>query len=99
MNTVEGAIVMSALTVVVGGLLAGFGTMATASATQSLARDVARAEAMGADGQALAHAKDPNAVVDISPTVHAGVNSVTVRVTAPAPLFDVHAEAVVVAEP
>ena len=93
MNTVEGAIVMSALTVVVGGLLAGFGTMATASATQSLARDVARAEAMGADGQALAHAKDPDAVV------HAGVNSVTVRVTAPAPLFDVHAEAVVVAEP
>ena len=61
MNTVEGAIVMSALTVVVGGLLAGFGTMATASATQSLARDVARAEAMGADGQALAHAKDPGA--------------------------------------
>jgi len=54
---------------------------------------------MGADGQALAHAKDPDAVVDISPTVHAGVNSVTVRVTAPAPLFDVHAEAVVVAEP
>ena len=43
MNTVEGAIVLSAITLVAGGSAAGMVTMSQAATAQSLARTVARA--------------------------------------------------------
>ena len=47
MNTVEGAIVLTAMTLVAGGAATGLITMSQAAAAQSLARTVARAEARG----------------------------------------------------
>ena len=47
MNTVEGAIVLSAMTLVAAGAVSGFVTLAEHSTAQALARDAARAGALG----------------------------------------------------
>lgn len=99
MNTVEGAVVFASLAVTTGVLLAGFGTVSAHSAAQSIARDAARSQALGADGRALALARFPEATVSVNPVVVAGQQAVTVSVELPAPLFDVTATATVLAEP
>lgn len=99
MNTIEGAMVITAITAVAGTSVAGFVTMAQSEAVHALARDVARAEALGEDGRALAGRVAPEATVDIRRSAETGLPTITVSVSSPGALLDVHAEASVVAEP
>lgn len=99
MNTVEGAMVFTALAATVGLLLAGFSTVASRSAAESLARDVARVEALGGDGRAVAGQREPEAQVSIAPLTVAGQDAVSVEVRRPAALFDVTASATIIVEP
>ncbi|WP_293817456.1 hypothetical protein [uncultured Corynebacterium sp.] len=99
MNTVEGAIVLSAITLVAGGAAAGLVTMSQAASSQSLARTVARAEARGGDGVALAKQIDATAAVSTSREGRAESPLVRVKVTKDGALFDVHGEAVTLVEP
>ena len=99
MNTVEGAIVLTAMTLVAGGAATGLITMSQAAAAQSLARTVARAEARGGDGVALAREIDATAAVSTSHEGGADAPLVRVKVTKDGALFDVHGEAVTMEEP
>ena len=91
--------VFTALAATVGLLLAGFSTVATRSAAEALARDIARVEALGGDGRALAGDREPEAQVSIAPITVAGYDAVSVEVRQPAALFDVTASATIVVEP
>ncbi|WP_426716291.1 hypothetical protein ACEN19_07940 [Corynebacterium auriscanis] len=99
MNTVEGAIVLSAMTLVAAGAVSGFVTLAEHSAAQALARDAARAGALGQDAQAYVVQRDPEARVHVSHDRVGELRVVRVTVSKDAPLMDVSAGAVVVAEP
>ncbi len=91
--------VFTALAATVGLLLAGFSTVATRSAAEALARDIARVEALGGDGRALAGDREPEAQVSIAPITVAGHDAVSVEVRQQAALFDVTASATIVVEP
>ena len=99
MNTVEGAIVLSAMTVVVAGSVAGFVTLAEASTAQALARDAARAGALGEDAAAYVSARDAGASVQVKQDKIGEIPVMTVSVTKAAPLTSVTKEAAVIAEP
>lgn len=99
MNTVEGAMVFTSLAVTVGLLLAGFSTVASRSAAESLARDAARVEALGGNGGSFVAAKHPGAQVDVQRTSIGGQDAVTVSVHVPARLFDVTGQASIAVEP
>ena len=99
MNTVEGASVFTALAVTVGLIIAGFSTVAAAGAASSLARDVARVQALGGDGQALAAQRNPQAQVQVTQVTLAGQPAIAVDVRIDAPLRDATAHAEVIAEP
>lgn len=99
MNTIEGAMVFTALTLTAGILTGGFITLAQHSSATSMARDAARAEALGHDGAQLVAARDASAHSSISHTTIGGVEAVQVQVTKDAALFRVTATAVTVAEP
>ena len=99
MNTVEGAIVLSAMTLVAGGAAAGLTTMSQAATAQSLARTVARVEARGGDGVALARQLDANASISTTREGSADSSLVRVKVSKDGALFDVHGEAVTMVEP
>ncbi len=68
MNTVEGAMVFTSLAVTVGLLLAGFSTVASRSAAESLARDAARVEALGGNGSGFVSARHTGDQVDAQRT-------------------------------
>lgn len=106
MNTVEGALVLTAITAVCGLGAAGFITLGIAAATDSVARDAARAAALGLDPAQLVAARSPGAEVTVSSeamaTVLGGadeVRMVTVTISRAAPLLDITRTATVVAEP
>ena len=99
MNTVEGALVLSALTLTAGVLTGGIITLAQHAGATSLARDAARAEALGEDGRAVVASRDGDAQVSIASQPLGGMDGVRVSVTKSAALFDVTASAVTVVEP
>lgn len=109
MNTVEGALVLTAITAVCGLGAAGFVTLGIAGATDAIARDAARAAALGLDPASIVAARSPGATVQVSSaaigTSGGGANgaepvrAVTVSVTRDAPLLDITRTATVVAEP
>lgn len=99
MNTIEGAIVLSALVLTSGVMVGGIVAVAQHSSAASLARDAARAEAIGHDGARLVASRDSTAQVSINSTTVGGVESVQVEVTKPTSLFDVTASAVTMKEP
>lgn len=99
MNTVEGAIVLSAMTLVAAGAVSGFVSLAEHSTAQALARDAARARALGEDARAYVNQRDSKARVQVSQERIGEIPVVRVTVSKDAPLKDVSAEAVVVAEP
>ncbi|WP_417288373.1 TadE family type IV pilus minor pilin [Corynebacterium variabile] len=102
--TVEAAIMFTALTVVVGLVVAGFVTVASYLGVVDLARDAARAAALdpgNATGAAssVVSSVDADAQVSVSGGGGAGTDLITVQVTRPGHLFDLSATAVIVAEP
>ena len=99
MNTVEGAIVFSAMTLVAAGAVSGFVTLAEHSTAQALARDAARAGALGEDARAYVAQRAPNARVEVRQERIGEIPIVRVTVSKDAPLTDVSGEAAVIAEP
>jgi len=101
---VEAAIMFTALTVVVGLVVAGIVTVASYLGAVDLARDAARAAALdpgNATGAAssVVSSVDADARVSVSGGGVAGTDLITVQVTRPGHLFDLSATAVIVAEP
>ncbi|MEJ6550676.1 TadE family type IV pilus minor pilin [Corynebacterium sp. USCH3] len=104
--TVEAAIVFTALTAVIGLVVAGVLTVAAYLGAVGMARDGARAAALGdvAAARAVVAERDPQASVAVDsgplPTGPSGDQQLfSVRVTVPGRLFDVSATAVIVGEP
>jgi hypothetical protein len=106
--TVEAAIVATAMTAVVGLIVAGIVTVASYLGVVDLARDAARAAALdpGAAAAAAQHVvtgADAEAAVTVTgdgePAGSGPAQTVTVRVTRPGRLFDISATSVIVAEP
>ena len=106
--TVEAAIMFTALTVVVGLVVAGIVTVASYLGVVDLARDAARAAALD-PGNATGAASSVVSSVDADAQVSVsgggggddggGSGLITVQVTRPGHLFDLSATAVIVAEP
>ena len=105
--TVEAAIMFTALTVVVGLVVAGIVTVASYLAAVDLARDAARAAALdpgNASGAASSVVSSVDADAQVSVSGGGGDDGggsglITVQVTRPGHLFDLSATAVIVAEP
>lgn len=107
--TVEAAIVFTALTAVVGLVVAGVLTLATYLGAVGMARDAARAAALGDEAAARAVVTqgepdarlvvDPGGAAGASGTSGDGARLITVTVTVPGWLFDISASAVIVGEP
>ncbi|WP_417287364.1 TadE family type IV pilus minor pilin [Corynebacterium variabile] len=106
--TVEAAIMFTALTVVVGLVVAGIVTVASYLGAVDLARDAARAAALdpgNASGAAspVVSSVDADAQVSVSGggggDDGGGSGLITVQITRPGHLFDLSATAVIVAEP
>jgi Flp pilus assembly protein TadG len=111
--TVEAAIVFTAITAVIGLVVAGVMALATYLGAVSLARDAARAVALGngADAQKVVAKSNPDAEATVSavsavsgPGVDDGdsngdMDLVRVTVVVPGALFDISASAVIVHEP
>lgn len=106
--TVEAAIVFTALTAVIGTVIAGVLTVATYLGAVSMARDGARAAALGdpATARSVVTEREPDALVTVTAGSPGGApDSATghlvyrVHVTVPGRLFDVSATAVIVGEP
>lgn len=95
--TVEAAVVFSALTAVIGLVVAGVLTLASYLGAVGMARDAARAAALGDDAaaRAVVAAADPEALVEVSTSG----TTFTVTVLVPGRLFDVEASAVIIGEP
>ena len=113
--TVEAAVVFTAITAVIGVVITGVMTLATYLSAVGMARDAARAAALG-DGESartIVAAADPDAQVTVSgavsqtataqPAVTAqdgdSLDLLTVTVVVPGRLFDISATAVIVNEP
>lgn len=106
--TVEAAIMFTALTVVVGLVVAGIVTVASYLGAVDLARDAARAAALdpgNASGAASSVVSSVDADAQVSVSGGGGGDDgggsglITVQVTRPGHLFDLSATAVIVAEP
>lgn len=106
--TVEAAIMFTALTVVVGLVVAGIVTVASYLGAVDLARDAARAAALdpgNASGAASAVVSSVDADAQVSVSGGGGGDDgggsglITVQITRPGHLFDLSATAVIVAEP
>ena len=106
--TVEAAIMFTALTVVVGLVVAGIVTVASYLGAVDLARDAARAAALdpgNASGAAFSVVSSVDADAQVSVSGGGGGDDgggsglITVQVTRPGHLFDLSATAVIVAEP
>ncbi|MGN0097454.1 MAG: hypothetical protein ACI38U_15495 [Corynebacterium sp.] len=106
--TVEAAIVFTALTAVIGTVIAGVLTVATYLGAVSIARDGARAAALGdaAAARSVVTEREPEASVRVTtgspggpPDSGTGHLVYRVHVTVPGRLFDVSATAVIVGEP
>lgn len=105
--TVEAAIMFTALTVVVGLVVAGIVTVASYLGAVDLARDAARAAALdpgNASGAASSVVSSVDADAQVSVSGGGGDDGggsglITVQVTRPGHLFDLSATAVIVAEP
>ncbi|AGP31725.1 TadE family type IV pilus minor pilin [Corynebacterium terpenotabidum] len=100
--TVEAAIVFTALTAVVGLIVAGMVTVASYLGAVDLARDAARAAALDpqdAATTATAVVRDADPEAQVSVTGGGAGELITVKVTKPGRLFDLSATAVIVAEP
>lgn len=109
----EAAIVFTAITAVIGLVVAGVMALATYLGAVSLARDAARAVALGngADAQKVVAKSSPDAEATVSavsavsgPGVDDGdsngdMDLVRVTVVVPGALFDISASAVIVHEP
>lgn len=102
--TVEAAIMFTALTAVVGLVVAGIVTVASYLGAVDLARDAARAAALDpgdASGAAssVVSQVDADARVSVSGDSGGTGDLITVQITKPGRLFDLSATAVIVAEP
>ncbi|MGP9722659.1 hypothetical protein ACT3SZ_01410 [Corynebacterium sp. AOP40-9SA-29] len=107
--TVEAAIVFTALTAVIGLVIAGVLTLATYLGAVGMARDAARAAALGdeAAAQAVVTQGEPDALLIIEPggvpsapgASGDGARLITVTVMVPGWLFDISASAVIIGEP
>ncbi|MGO1436856.1 MAG: hypothetical protein ACTH0P_00375 [Candidatus Corynebacterium faecigallinarum] len=113
--TVEAAVVFTAITAVIGVVITGVMTLATYLSAVGMARDAARAAALGdgASARTIVAAADPDAQVTVSgavpqtataqPAVTAqdgdSLDLLTVTVVVPGRLFDISATAVIVNEP
>lgn len=106
--TVEAAIMFTALTVVVGLVVAGIVTVASYLGAVDLARDAARAAALdpgNASGAASSVVSSVDADAQVSVSGGGGGDDgggsglITVQITRPGHLFDLSATAVIVAEP
>lgn len=113
--TVEAAVVFTAITAVIGVVITGVMTLATYLSAVGMARDAARAAALGdgASARTIVAAADPDAQVMVSgavsqtaaaqPAVTAqdgdSLDLLTVTVVVPGRLFDISATAVIVNEP
>lgn len=106
--TVEAAIMFTALTVVVGLVVAGIVTVASYLGAVDLARDAARAAALdpgNASGAASSVVSSVDADAQVSVSGGGGGDDgggsglITVQVTRPGHLFDLSATAIIVAEP
>lgn len=113
--TVEAAVVFTAITAVIGVVITGVMTLATYLSAVGMARDAARAAALGdgASARTIVAAADPDAQVKVSgavsqtaaaqPAVTAqdgdSLDLLTVTVMVPGRLFDISATAVIVNEP
>lgn len=101
MNTIEGAMVLSAIAVTAGALAAGLVTLSTSMSAQSTARDVSRIAALGDEDAAIRLAQQAGGRAEISRQAVDGSDwaMLTVRFTTDAPLFDVTAEQSILEEP
>lgn len=106
--TVEAASMFTALTVVVGLVVAGIVTVASYLGAVDLARDAARAAALdpgNASGAASSVVSSVDADAQVSVSGGGGGDDgggsglITVQITRPGHLFDLSATAVIVAEP
>ncbi|HIW92070.1 MAG TPA: hypothetical protein H9870_10465 [Candidatus Corynebacterium avicola] len=108
--TVEAALVFTAITAVVGVVITGVMTLATYLSAVGMARDAARAAALGdgASAQTVVAAADPEAQVTVSGAGsrqgtsgqdNDATDLLTVTVVVPGRLFDISATAVIVNEP
>jgi Flp pilus assembly protein TadG len=102
--TVEAAIVFTALTAVIGVVVAGTVTVATYLGAVGLARDGARAAALGGvvAARSLVTERQPDATVTVtSGSVDSSTGQLVyrVQVSVPGTLFDLSATAVIVGEP
>ena len=106
--TVEAAIMFTALTVVVGLVVAGIVTVASYLGAVDLARDAARAAALdpgNASGAASSVVSSVDADAQVSVSGGGGGDDgggsglITVQITRPGHPFDLSATAVIVAEP
>ena len=106
--TVEAAIVFTALTAVTGLVVAGVVTVATYLGAVGLARDGARAAALGdaPAARSVVGARQPDATVEVTGSATPGTEGdasglleYRVNVTVPGWLFDVSATAVIIGEP
>lgn len=106
----EAAMVFTALTAVIGLVVAGVIALATYLGAVGMARDAARAAALdnGAAARAAAGViaeSDPDARVTVQgagptdPTENGGQTLLRVTVTVPGTLLDISASAVIVSEP
>lgn len=104
MTTVEGAVVLTAITLTTGLMVSGLATVASMGTARSLARDAARAAALGQDPVRAVEGRNPGARVEVTRQAgRAGLEEVSVSVTlpqdAPSTLLPVTAQAVILAEP
>lgn len=106
MNTVEGALVMTALATLLAGCIAALITLGMAMSVTDLARDAARVEALGGDAADYISSVKGNTSADVSVSHHrieAGTEEdivvATVTISTRAPLMTVQRSASVVVEP
>lgn len=108
--TVEAALVFTAITAVIGAVITGVMTLAAYLSAVGMARDAARAAALGdgASAHTVVAAAHPEAQVTVSGSTprrgssgHDGddLDLLTVTVVVPGRLFDISATAVIVNEP
>jgi Flp pilus assembly protein TadG len=102
--TVEAAIVFTALTAVIGMVVAGVVTVTTYLGAVGLARDGARAAALGdaVAARSLVAERQPDATVTVTSSAvdsSTGQLAYRVQVSVPGTLFDLSATAVIIGEP
>jgi len=101
MNTVEGAMVLTALALTAGMIVAGLSTLSVSMAAHATARDVARLAAVAEHRAAEHKATTDGGIAQFSREPIAGTEwqKVTVNYQKKAPLFTITAEESILAEP